>query len=313
MARQSPLPASLLIDDGAPVNLMHWHCPWEAHARLVPNSLLRDFAAICERGGVMGKFSVVPMPAALGRIDARLVGVPAAHLRGFLDIVRGRIAPRFDITPELLTHLVAFDPSDGFQHVYEDAWVAQASADEIADYIAFALKLLAKVGLKATGVTSPWNTGSTNEKTYAEGIGRAFARVQRRKTSWYFRTVSDGRPLWPSVAWRDRKRGLKVVSVPVNAGDVLWRTQYGSVAAAKRSAKRGVDQLLSADGRNGRVRELVDAEAPVTILTHWQSLFSNGRMTGLAGLKLLLERMTKHLAGQIKWMRCSELAKLARQ
>jgi len=313
MAKKSRVPAALMIDDGAPVNLMHWHCPWEAHERLIPNRLAKEFAELCERHGVMGKFSVVPMPAALGRIDGRLVGVPAAHLRGFLDIVRGRIAPRFDITPELLTHLVAFDPSDGFQHVYEDVWVAQASADEIADYIAFALKLLAKVGLKANGVTSPWDTGGRNERTYAEGIGRAFARVQRRKTSWYFRTVADGKPLWPSVAWQDRKRGLKVISVPVNAGDVLWRTQYGSVAAARRAAKRCVDQLLSADGKSGRVRELVDAEAPVTILTHWQSLFSNGRMAGLAGLKLLLERMTKHLAGQIKWMRCSELAKLARQ
>ena len=266
MARQSPVPASLLIDDGAPVNLMHWHCPWEAHERLIPNRLARQFAELCERHGVMGKFSVPPMPAALGRIDARLVGVPAAHLGGFLDIIRGRIAPRFDITPELLTHLVAFDPSDGFQHVYEDAWVAHASADEIADYIAFALKLLAKVGLKATGVTSPWNTGNTNEKTYAKGIGGAFARVQRRKTSWFFRTVCDGRPLWPSVKWRDPKRGLKVVSVPVNAGDVLWRTQYGSVAAARRAARQGVDKLLSANGRSGRLRELVDAEAPVTIL-----------------------------------------------
>jgi len=312
MARQLPVPASLLIDDGAPVNLMHWHCPWETHERLIPNRLAKQFAELCERHEVKGKFSVVPMPAALGRIDQKLAGVCERRLGGFLEIVRRQVAPRFDITPELLTHLVAFDPSDGFQHVYEDAWVARASADEIADYIALALKVLAKVGLKANGVTSPWNTGHTNEKTYAEGIGRAFARVQRRKMSWFFRTSSDDKPLWPSVKWRDRKRGLKVVSVPVNAGDVFWHTQYGSVAAAKRSAKRGVDQLLSANGKQGCVRELVDAEAPVTILTHWQSLFSNGRMAGLAGLKLLLERMTKHLAGEIRWMRCGELAKLAR-
>ncbi|MCK4601087.1 MAG: hypothetical protein KAU28_01390, partial [Phycisphaerae bacterium] len=173
MARQSPVPASLLIDDGAPVNLMYWHCPWEAHERLIPNRLARQFAELCERHGVMGKFSVPPMPAALGRIDRKLTGVCERRLSGFLDIVRRRIAPRFDITPELLTHLVAFDPRDGFQHVYEDAWVARATANEIADYIAFALKLLAKAGLKPNGVTSPWDTGSTNEKTYAEGIGKA--------------------------------------------------------------------------------------------------------------------------------------------
>ena len=33
------VPAALMIDDGAPVNLMVWHCPWEPHVKLVPNRL----------------------------------------------------------------------------------------------------------------------------------------------------------------------------------------------------------------------------------------------------------------------------------
>ena len=311
MTKSSRVPASLLIDDGAPVNLMYWHCTWEEHIKLMPNSLAADFAATCEQHGVMGKFSLPPMPAALGRIDRSLVGVSDKHRKGFLKIAHERIAPRFDITPELTTHLTAFTPTDHNQHVWEDAWVAQASADEIADYVTLSLKMLIEAGFRPNGVTSPWDTGSTNEEVYAEGVCRAIYRVQRRKASWYFRAFAGDEPVGPFVKWRDKKRGLKIVSVPVNAGDVFWHTQYGSAAQAKRIAKAGVDQFLSADGKAGRIRELVDAEMPVTLATHWQSLFSNGRFSGLAGLKLLLERITKHFGDRIEWMRCSDLAKRA--
>jgi len=39
--------------------------------------------------------------------------VPQQHLEAFLKIVRERIAPRFDITPEFLTHLRAYDLKTG--------------------------------------------------------------------------------------------------------------------------------------------------------------------------------------------------------
>ncbi|MHC4562031.1 MAG: hypothetical protein ACYS8X_04570 [Planctomycetota bacterium] len=309
------VPASLLIDDGAPVNLMVWHCPWEPHERLVPNAMARNFAGLCDSHGVRGKFSVLPMPAALGRIDRQLTGVSPAHLRGFLKSVRKGIAPNFDITCELLTHLVAYDVrGEHFLHEYEDRWVAHASADEITDTVALAIRILEAVGLKPTGATSPWSTGSTNETAYAKGIGQAFWRTQRRKTAWYFlHCLESPNAAWPWVTWRDNRRGLKTVTVPANTSDVFWATQSStSLRAARAAARNGVDQLLTANGRTGQIRELIDTQAPVTLLTHWQSLFSNGRMAGLWGLELLLERMSKHVVDEIEWMRCSELAKLAR-
>ncbi len=309
-----PVPASLLIDDASPVNLMVWHAPREKHVRDVPNALARNLAALCERHGVRGKFSVLPMPAALGRIDEGLNGVSAARLRGFLDIVRERIAPRFDITCELLTHLLAYDQRiKCFVHLYEDEWIARASAAEITDYLVVALRILDKVGLRSNGVTSPWGTGGSNPKAYAQGIAQAFWRVHRRKTSWYLRDVTDDRPAWPWVAWKDSQRGLKTVSVPANVTDVFWPVQYGrSIRAARARARAAVDELLSRDGRNGRIRRLFDEGLPLTILTHWQCLFANNRMAGLWGLELLLERMSQHLGSRLRWMRCSELARLTR-
>lgn len=49
------------------------------------------------------------MPSCLGRLDESLKRVPLDHLKAFLGVMRERIAPRFDITPEFLTHLKAYD------------------------------------------------------------------------------------------------------------------------------------------------------------------------------------------------------------
>ena len=106
-----PIPIALLVDDGAPVNPMFFHDPPYDHELLMPNSLLRDFADLCDEYGVRGKFSVLPMPCCLGGIDGQLNHVPPRHLSEFLRLVRKRIAPRFDITPEILTHLAAYKMS----------------------------------------------------------------------------------------------------------------------------------------------------------------------------------------------------------
>ena len=194
------VPASLIVDDGAPVNLLHWLHPHLKSAFIVPNAFTRDFADVSARHGVRGKFRVLPMPSALGRIDGELNHVSRRHLRGFLDIVREKIAPHYDITPEILTHQAAVDLRRGnYLHLYGDEWVARATVGEMTDYIAEAVHILRKVGLPANGVTSPWATGQHNEKQYAEAIGRA--RHRRSDDD------QDGRPLDPAHRRRDRSPG----------------------------------------------------------------------------------------------------------
>ncbi len=307
------IPIALLVDDGAPVNLMTFHDPPYDHRFLIPNALASDFAALCEAHGVRGKFSVLPMPGCLGGIDGRLSRVPPRHLARFLDIMRTRIAPRFDITPEILTHLAAYRPVEGgFRHLYEDEWVARASEPEMTDYFALALEILDHVGLPATGLTSPWNTGEHNELPYARAIGAAQWRVHRRDVTWYFLHVGGkGAVPRPSVRFRNPENGQTVVSIPAVTDDLFWGTQRPMAVtrrAARAAARAGVDALLSADGQSGRVAEVVRAHAPVTLLTHWQSLFSDGTSAGLWGLERLLKRLRKIYGDRLSWMTCSELA-----
>jgi hypothetical protein len=169
---------SLIIDDGSPVDLLFYEIPgYETHF-LVPREFTTQVAETLERFDLRGKITIIPMPSCLGRIDQSLKRVPADHLQGFLKIVRERIAPRFDITPEFLTHLKAYNLKNGeYQHIYEDIWISHAPLAEIVDYFVLAFTILKNVGLNATGITSPWDSGIDVEKKYAQALAEAQSKV----------------------------------------------------------------------------------------------------------------------------------------
>ena len=137
------------------------------------------------------------MLSCLGRIDESLKRVPAAHLAAFLKVVREQIAPRFDITPEILTHLNAYGlKSKGYLHIYEDIWVSQAPSEEMVEYFVLAFQILRNVGLTATGMTGPWKTGLDVEKKFTQAVAEAQWRVFQRKSTWYhMHNASWGKPL----------------------------------------------------------------------------------------------------------------------
>ena len=196
-----------------------YETPW-----IVPNAFTERVAATFERFDLHGKFTVLPMPSCLGRIDKSLERVPQEHLEGFLKIVRERIAPRFDITPEFLTHLAAYDLKSGkYQHIFEDAWISRAPLEEVIDYFVLAFQILKNVGLPAQGITSPWNSGIDVEKKYAQALAEAHWKVYGKKLTWYFLYVSEwDQPRRCTVEYTAPERGQAVVSVPANAPDIFW-------------------------------------------------------------------------------------------
>jgi len=307
-----PLPVSLIIDDGACVNPVYWLHPNIEQPMRIPTAFTAAFADLCARYGVKGKFSVMPMPSGMGRIDEGLAYINKAHLDEFLQVVREGIAPAFDITPELLTHQQAVDiESGGLLHLFEDEWVRGATVEQMTAYLALAFRILRNVGLDPTGVTSPWSTGIQNEAQYAEAIGRAYYQVTRRTFTWYFlHCLGNAEPRWPWVTWRDGK--LTVVTVPALTDDFYWRTQDQTTkAASRREGRECVDQLLTADGKAGKLRALYDGGFPLIILTHWQSLFSRGWATGLEALGETCERIQRVFGDRVVWTRFSDLARTA--
>jgi len=310
------LPIALFIDDSSPIHLGRWHqsqSPNTHQPTAVSNSFLSKFADLCDCHGVCGKFSVVPMPCNLGRLDQHILHLAPEQLNEFITIVHNRISTNFDICPELLTHLHAVDlskPGEPVLPIRENEWIREASVDDMTRYLVRSLEILKNVGLKATGVTSPWDTGRYNESAYAEAIGRALWKVNRIKIGWYFlHCLEEGLSRWPWVTYTCERIGQTVLTIPTGAADYYWD---GMLSKSRRCAKikysEATDRYLSPDGRSGRLRELHEQGVPLTILIHWQSLFDDGRGTGLVELESLLQRIETVFGNSVAWANCNSLA-----
>jgi len=307
----SKVPFSLIIDDGSPVDPLFYELPGYETPFLVPADFIRRVADTFDKFDLRGKFTVIPMPSCLGRLDQSLQRVPADYLASFIKLVRDRFAPRFDITPEFLTHLRAYNLKTGeYQHIFEDVWMSKAPLDEIVEYFVLAFTILKNVGLEATGITSPWESGIDAEKKYAQALAEAQWKVFGRKLTWYFlHAVSSGKPLPCSIEYENSVHGQVVVSVPANTGDIFWSMRLPNREERWPFIKQGIDHLISSDGRSGRIREIIDAGRPVVLVTHWQSLYTQGTALGLEGLSALAERIHSVFGDSFEWVTCSEMAR----
>ena len=302
------VPISLIIDDGSPVNLYYFHDLARWHEMIVPVEQVLRFGDICAKYGVRGKFSVVPMPAGMGRIDRGLSHCSQEHLARFLNAIRQKVAPLFSITPEILSHYRAFDiKREQFLHIMEDKYISQASAEQIADYVSYAIEILCNVNLNPEGLTSPWMTGQDNEQNYAAGIGMAYKRTLNRDRCFYFlhhRPVIMG----PTVMCSSPETGT-VVSIPRTLPDIFWPGNTpGNDLEAVRAIRTGIDGIISEDGRSGDILKQVEEGGPIVLITHWQSLFSDGRFYGLDGFECLIERIHRYIGDKVEWMSFMQLA-----
>ena len=306
-------PISLIIDDGSPVDPLFYELPGYETPFLVSAGFTRRVADTFDRFDLRGKFTVIPMPSCLGRIDQSLKRVPQDHLQEFLGLVRERIASRFDITPEFLTHLCAYNLKTGDyqRHLFEDTWITQAPLEEIIEYFMLAFQILRNVGIEATGITSPWVSGIDVEQKYVHALAEAQWNVFKRKLTWYFLHAVDDteNPLQCAITYKDDARGQIVVSVPSNGGDIFWSMEQPTQMERLKFINAGIDRLVSPDGRSGRIRQLIESGYPVVLVTHWQSLYTQGTELGLEGLITLAERIQKVFGSSLEWVTCSEMAR----
>ena len=181
---RSRVPVGLIIDDSTClVNLNRfampqfdaafagaasvYHRPWREWPVEIPDAFVRKFGEWCAGAGVKGKYSVVPFPACVGRIDRMVPGWTPQELRDSIALVRSVMTPNWDIHPEMTTHTRVIDLKTGhpfpelspkFMENWE--WTTGRSADEIAAYMAHALRILKEVGLHCDGITTPGSFGN---------------------------------------------------------------------------------------------------------------------------------------------------------
>ena len=313
------VPISLIIDDPAPVvSVYHAHSdtgytldgrPLIPH---VPNDFLRAFCSVVKERGLKGKFSVIPMPGNQGDILNGLHGVEDALVKEWLDLVKEQLVPAFTVGPEMLSHHKAVDIATGeAMELREDVWASDKDRTELTPYIAHALSLLKKTGFEAYGVTSPWAFAIEVEDEYAAAISKAVYEVTGRTEAWYFlrglRGVPEAKP-WVA----HEQEGRTVVSIPATTTDHFWQT-IDTTETSDEYVKRIADELITEDGTAGEIIRVLENGSYPVLITHWQSLFSNGLGTGLRALNEVGRRIQTHLSDRVEWKSFEELLQMVVQ
>lgn len=316
------VPIALLIDDSCPlvhVYRYHWEdvhkkAPMTDDGRplldVVPNEFLDRFCDVVQRHGMAGKFSIVPAPAGLGDIVRGIQGFDPQLTRDWLTTARTRLGERFDFCPEGLTHNLTVDLKTGeFLPVGELEWSNNQNRTALTPYLIRELELLKAVGIDATGMTSCWTFGQKVEAEYIVSMVAAQKAVYQRDFSWYFLHIWHRYPeSRPYIAYA--QAGKTLVSINSTVDDFFWAT-INSPRTDRAYIESITDQMLTADGRSGAIRHVLNAGGWPIFMNHWQSFFSNGLETGLAVLDLLGERINATLADEVEWMSCLEIAQRA--
>jgi hypothetical protein len=317
-------PITLLVDDSSPlvhVYRYHWAdvhhkepCTTDGRPLLdsIPNQFLDRFCDVTERWGMAGKFAIVPAPAGLGDVVHGIAGFDPQLTRDWLNTAKKRLGPRFDFTPEGLTHNLAVDLASGASLPEgESVWSQTQNREILTPYLTRELELLKAAGVNATGFTSCWTFGQKVEAEYIASIVAAQKAVYDRHYSWYFLHIWDKFPsARPYLAYA--REGDVLVAVNSTVDDYFWGA-INSPRLDDEFADSIVDNYLSAYGKSGAIRRVLDAGGWPVIMTHWQSFFANGLETGLRALDRLGERVQNTLKDEVVWTSCLELANLTMQ
>jgi hypothetical protein len=325
-------PLALIVDDSCPVvNLTYYwirqrhawkakHQPgvapdrWEGEQRqTVPPTIPADFAARwadwCGAEGIRGKFSLVPYPAGVFRVDQGYPDAPPGEWDAWMRVYRERIVPHFDITCELLTHTHVVDvndPSLPFTEAWEQVeWTDPPTDGRLTPYIATALTLLKEAGFAEAWVTSPGAFGGRNEPIYAKAIQDAARAVYGDSRPFYFLRVHVPPKEWPEVAlWHtDAAAGTAIASVAGCTDD-----RFGSWTGYDAG---NADYFLTPDLTGGVLRPVLDRELPCVLVSHWPGFYFGGEEVGFQVLKEVKRRLDAFDPDgtRTRWMKTSAIGR----
>lgn len=319
------VPVSFIIDDSTCLaNLAHYGIPhfaavypekyrqdWAKLPRSIPDSFVRKFGEWAREHGIKGKYSIVPYPACIGRIDQKLPDWSKKELDDSLKLVREFMTVDWDIHPEMVTHTFAIDTKTGkpFADQTEDylentGFSVGKSAEQLADYMSFALRILKNVGLPCEGVTTPGGFGNRSREALSKGTLMALRDVYKTEIPHYFRHLFTGNE---SVAPRvEYASGLDtddpkcVVSIIGCTGD--WFGGWDGLTPGN------VDQFITEDLDEGRLPEVIERGEPAIMVCHWPGLYFNGDEIGFAIFQDVVRRLHRRYDDLI-WMKLSEIAR----
>ncbi|WPP49164.1 hypothetical protein [Catalinimonas niigatensis] len=321
------VPISFIIDDStALVNMAYFGIPqfqevfpdqykqdWRQLPQEIPDDFVREFRDYCQAHGVKGKYSIVPYPACTGWVDRFIPGWSKNELQESLKLVRETMQPDWDIHPEMISHTRVIDiktgrpyPQADEQYMENWGWSQNKSADELGEYLAYALNVLKNAELSCEGVTTPGGFGGQNKENLAQGTLSAVREVyQGVDVAHYFRDLytEPGESVAPLVKYPADLHGNDpkcVVSVIGCTGD--WFGGWDGLTPGS------VDQFITADLSKGRMVEVIDSGEPAIMVCHWPGIYYNGEKKGFKIFQEVVSRLEQKY-GILNWMKNSEIAR----
>jgi len=322
---QNRVPMSFIIDDSTClVNMAHFGIPqfaeafpdsykqdWKKLPREIPDSFVRKFGQWCREHKVKGKYTIVPYPALVGWLDRGLPGWSKNELQESIKLVREFMMPDWDIHPEMLSHTRVIDTKTGRPYPERSerfmenwGWSQDKSTDELADYMAYALRILKNVGLDCEGITTPGGFGNQNRDNLAKATLESCRDVFKAEIPHYFRHLfTDERSVAPRVEYASGLTGSNpkcVVSIIGCTGD--WFGGWDGLNPGS------VDKFITKDLKGGRLPQVIDKGEPAILVCHWPGIYFNGEEIGFNIFKEVVRRIHSRY-DNLLWMKLSEISR----
>ncbi|MCA8995860.1 MAG: hypothetical protein KDA80_02715 [Planctomycetaceae bacterium] len=322
------VPLSFIIDDSTCLVNMGHFCmpqfaeawpdrevykkPWQSWPREIPDVFVREFGEWCGENGVKGKYSIVPNPACVGWLDRELPGWSRRQLQDSLKLVRELMLPNWDIHPEMITHTRVINLKTGRPIEEINAGTMEnsfpqvkKSVDELAEYIAYALRILKNCDLPCEGFTTPGGFGNLVKSELALAARQALADVFQPEIPHYFKYVIGGdgntEPKLEHVSGVGTDQLEFTVNVPAGTGD--WFGSWEGDAVSEP------DKYCTADATGGRMVELIERKQPAIMLCHWPGMYCNGTKSGFQAFQRVVTSLADRFGDQTQWMKVSEIAR----
>ncbi len=286
---------------------------WRKWPREIPDAFVREFGEWCHEHGVKGKYSIVPNPACVGWIDRELPGWSRRQLQDSLKLVRELMVPDWDIHPEMITHTRVIDLKTGrpMQEIspatMENSYPREKkSVDHLAEYLAYALRILKNCELPCEGVTTPGGFGNLVKSELSLAVQQAVRDVYPEvEIPHYFKYVSTGnqsvQPKLEHLKDPFKETMNLTVNVPAGTGDWFGGWQGDTPSQG--------DRYCNADATKGRLVELIQKQEPALLLCHWPGMYSNGSKDGFHHFQNVVVALAKRFGDQTIWMKLSEMAR----
>ncbi|MCA9216369.1 MAG: hypothetical protein KDB27_25045 [Planctomycetales bacterium] len=288
-----------------------YHRNWKQWPVEIPDSFVRKFGEWCAEHGVKGKYSIVPFPACVGRLDRELPGWSRRELSDSINLVRDLMMPNWDIHPEMVTHTRVINLKTG--HPFPDYspkfmenwdWTTGKSVDQLTAYHAYGLQILKNVGLPCEGLTTPGGYGSGALPQLSQATLESVRDVFGAEVPHYFRHLyTDDRSVAPRVEYAsdlNTDDPKCVVSVIGCTGD--WTGGWDNVEPA------GVDKFITPDLQTGRMVDVITNAEPAMMVCHWTGIHWNGEEKGFKVFQEVVRRLHARFDNLI-WMKLSELSR----